>query len=76
MSGQQGEPAKRGFAAMDQAKAAAAEAAETARKTAILAAFLTAASLLVSAAGAFWAAQMGGNHRDKQTVVEGWYKAW
>ena len=57
--------------AMDQAKAAAAEAAETARKTAILAAFLTAASLLVSAAGAFWAAQMGGNHRDEQTVFAG-----
>lgn len=57
--------------AMDQAKAAAAEAAETARKMAILAAFLTAASLLVSAAGAFWAAQMGGNHRDEQTVFAG-----
>jgi hypothetical protein len=59
------------IAAMDEAKAAAADAAETARKTTILAAFLTAASLLVSAAGAFWAAQMGGNHRDKQTVFAG-----
>lgn len=59
------------IAAMDDAKAKAAEVAETARKTAVLAAFLTAASLLVSAAGAFWAAQMGGNHRDKQTIFPG-----
>lgn len=53
--------------AVDTAKAQAAAAAETARKTGILAAFLTAASLLVSAAGAFWAAQQGGNHRDSKT---------
>jgi len=56
------------LAAVDKAKADAAAAAETARKTGIVAAFLTAASLLVSAAGAYWAAQMGGNHRDKGTV--------
>ena len=56
---------------MDEARVAAANAAETARKTAVLAAFLTAASLLVSAAGAFWAAQMGGSHRDGQTVFAG-----
>jgi hypothetical protein len=56
------------LAAVDKAKADAAAAAETARKTAVLAAFMTAASLLVSAAGAYWAAQMGGNHRDKGTV--------
>jgi hypothetical protein len=56
------------LAAVDKAKADAAAAAETARKTAVLAAFLTAASLLVSAAGAYWAAQMGGNHRDNGTV--------
>jgi hypothetical protein len=57
--------------AMDTAKAQAADVAEKARKTAVLAAFLTAASLLVSAAGAFWAAQMGGNHRDQGTVFAG-----
>ena len=56
------------LASVDKAKADAAAAAETARKTAVLAAFLTAASLLVSAAGAYWAAQMGGNHRDNGTV--------
>lgn len=57
--------------AMETAKAQAADAAEKARKTAVLAAFLTAASLLASAAGAFWAAQMGGNHRDEGTVFPG-----
>lgn len=44
------------------------EAARIARNTAIIGAFLIAASLLVSAIGAFWAAQKGGNHRDKNTV--------
>ena len=54
--------------ASDTARAEAADAAEAARKTGVLAAFLTAASLLVSAAGAFWAAQKGGQHRDRGTV--------
>ena len=54
--------------AVDDARAKAAEAAETARKTAVLAAFLTAASLLVSAVGAYWAAMKGGRHRDEGTV--------
>lgn len=57
--------------AVDQAKAEAAVAAETARKWTVLGAFLTAASLLVSAVGAYWAAMKGGNHRDKQTVIAG-----
>ncbi len=54
--------------AIDNAKVEAARVAENARRTGVLAAFLTAASLLVSAAGAFWAAQKGGNHRDKGTA--------
>lgn len=54
--------------AMEQARADLATAAENARKFGVLAAFLTAASLLVSAAGAYWAAQKGGNHRDEGTV--------
>jgi hypothetical protein len=54
--------------AIDDAKAKAADAAEAARKTAVLTAFLTAASFLVSAAGAWWAASMGGRHRDEGTV--------
>lgn len=51
--------------AIDNAKAEAARVAENARRTGVLAAFLTAAAFLVSAAAAFWAAQKGGNHRDK-----------
>jgi len=54
--------------AVEQAKAEAVAAAEDARKMGVLAAFLTAASLLVSAAAAFWAAQKGGNHRDEGTA--------
>lgn len=54
--------------AIDTAKTEAARVAENARRTGVLAAFLTAASLLVSGAAAFWAAQQGGNHRDKGTA--------
>jgi len=56
------------MAAVDKAKADAAAVAETARKAGIVGAFLTAAALLVGAAASFWAAQMGGNHRDQGTV--------
>ena len=54
--------------AVNDAKAKALEVAEAARKTTVLAAFLTAASLLVSAVGAYWAAMKGGRHRDEGTV--------
>lgn len=54
--------------AVDDAKAKAAEVAESARKTTVIAAFITAASLLVSAVGAYWAAMKGGRHRDDGTV--------
>jgi hypothetical protein len=57
-------------------EAEAREAADTARRIAMVAAFMTAASLLVSAAGAYFAATLGGNHRDKQSEVAGWYKPW
>lgn len=53
---------------VQEARDQAAEAARIARNTAIIGAFLLAASLLASAIGAFWAAQKGGNHRDKNTV--------
>lgn len=53
---------------VEEAKAKAVAAAETARKTTVLAAFLTAAAFLVAAAGAYWAASMGGRHRDEGTV--------
>jgi hypothetical protein len=54
--------------AIDDAKAKALAAAETARKITVLGAFLSAATLLISAVAAYWAAMKGGNHRDKQTV--------
>ncbi|MBY0610849.1 MAG: hypothetical protein K2P80_01565 [Beijerinckiaceae bacterium] len=41
--------------------------AESARKTGVLVAFLTAASLVISAAAAWWAATIGGKHRDENT---------
>ena len=53
---------------MAQMKAAAdkaRQAADTARKAGILVAFLTAASLVICAAAAWWAATMGGKHRDE-----------
>lgn len=53
---------------VEAARAKAVEAARVARNTAIIAAFLLAASSLISAIGAYWAAQKGGNHRDKNTV--------
>lgn len=46
-----------------------ADAAEQASRIGILVAFITAAALAVGAAGAWFAATAGGNHRDKQTVV-------
>lgn len=51
-------------------------AAEQARRASIVAAFMAAASLALGAAAAYFAATLGGNHRDKNTVVEGWYRPW
>lgn len=56
------------IARVDAARQKAVEAARIARNTSIVGAFLLAASLLISAIGAFWAAQKGGNHRDNNTV--------
>jgi len=53
---------------VEAARQEAIEAARIARNTAIIAAFLLAASSLVSAIGAYWAAQKGGNHRDNNTI--------
>ncbi len=58
----------------EDAKQKAAAAAETARKVGVIGAFLTAASLLVSAAGAYWAASMGGRHRDEGTVFSEFFR--
>lgn len=59
---------------VEAARQDAIEAARIARNTAIIGAFLLAASLLVSAIGAFWAAQKGGDHRDKNTVFAGAFR--
>jgi hypothetical protein len=48
-----------------KADAAVRTAAEKARRTGVLLAFLTAASLLAAAAAAWWAARSGGRHRDQ-----------
>ena len=55
------------------AEAKARDAADAARKFAVLAAFLTVASLLVAAAGASMAARMGGRHRDEGIGLAGFF---
>jgi hypothetical protein len=59
-----------------QLEADARAAAERARKIGVVAAFLAAVSLLVSGVAAYWGGVVGGNHRDKQTVIEGWLGRW
>ena len=51
---------------VNEAFTAAREAADKARKAAILTGFVTAASLIVSFGAAWWAAMRGGQHRDNQ----------
>jgi hypothetical protein len=51
---------------VEEVVARAREAAEGARKYGILVAFLYAASMLVSAGAAWWAATLGGKHRDER----------
>lgn len=57
--------------AMENAKTAAADAAEKARVTGILTAFLLAASSLVAAAAAYIGGVHGGRHRDEGRVWGG-----
>jgi hypothetical protein len=59
---------------VEAARQDAIEAARIARNTTIIGAFLLAASLLVSAIGAFWAAQKGGDHRDRNTAFAGAFR--
>lgn len=54
------------FARLNQAKEDAKQAAEKARKTGVIVAFMTAAVLLVGAAAAYLAAMLGGRHRDEE----------
>ncbi len=54
--------------AAEQAKQEAQEAADIARQYAVVSAFILAAALLVAGAGAYWAAGVGGRHRDENRV--------
>lgn len=56
-------------ASVENARQQAVDAARTARNTAIISAFLISASLLAAAIASFWAAQKGGNHRDKKMML-------
>jgi hypothetical protein len=64
------------YAQAQELEAEARAAAERARKTAVIAAFMTAASLLIGGVGAYFGAVLGGNHRDNKVVVEGWVRPW
>lgn len=58
--------------ATEQANASPASdrRAEVARKLTVVSAFITAASMLAGAVAAFFGAEAGGNHRDRNTVGE------
>ncbi|MFC3204677.1 hypothetical protein [Aquamicrobium soli] len=63
-------------AMITNAQTAAQEAKQQAKRAkhfAVIAAFVAAASLAISAAAAFWAASMGGRHRDEGTVIPRWF---
>lgn len=61
---------------VQQAGARAREIADEARRVGMIAAFMTAATLLVSAVAAYYGAVLGGNHRDNQVVFADWVKPW
>jgi hypothetical protein len=64
------------YAQAQELEAQARAAADRARKIAVIGAFMTAASLLIGGVGAYFGAVLGGNHRDRQVVVEGWVRPW
>jgi hypothetical protein len=59
-----GLPQQEAEARVNDAIAGARRVADSARRAAVLTAFVTAAGLLISFAAAWWAAIKGGNHRD------------
>jgi hypothetical protein len=61
----QSDAEKRVDQVLAKADAAVRIAADKARRAGVLLAFLTAASLLAGAAAAWWAARLGGQHRDQ-----------
>ena len=59
---------------IDTVLAKAKETADAARKITLLIGFLTAAALLVGAASAAWAANLGGRHRDRNTDTTAFWR--
>lgn len=59
-----------GDAVAPQLTEAEEDSSDRARRLSVIAAFVVAASLAISAAAAFFAATLGGNHRDRNTVVQ------
>jgi hypothetical protein len=66
VSSRTGLPAEEAAKRVDDVTAKARAAAEEARKYGILVAFLYTASMLASAVAAWWAATLGGKHRDER----------
>jgi len=64
------------YAQAQELEAQARAAADRARHITVIAAFITAASLLIGGVGAYFGAVLGGNHRDKQVPVAGWVRPW
>lgn len=62
------------YTSIATAKENVVKATESARRIGIIAAFLLAASMLVSAAAAFWAATLGGKHRDESVVFTAFFR--
>lgn len=62
------------YTRLEQARRAAQDAAERARRFAVITAFVTAAALLIGAATAWFAAQLGGKHRDDQIDLGDMYR--
>ena len=65
------EAAQQVTTAVDEAKQTARDAADAARRAAVLTGFALAAGLLIGAAAAVWAATIGGRHRDEGRIFSG-----
>lgn len=62
------------YVRVDRAIVDVRQAADTARKAGIIAAFIATASLAVSAAASMFAARKGGDHRDRQVVIKHFFR--
>ena len=62
---------KQALEAAEAAEQKAKAAANTARQYAVITAFALAVALLIAGAAAYWAAGLGGRHRDEGRVIRG-----